>query len=195
VAVVTSEISAAQGLPLLQQNLRMCLEISPEMLETQVSNFSVATVYHSAARAAARLQMWGLASDYLSKALPIQERLVKRTPFFRMRLDHADLLRDVAAVEAGAGNRVQAEKKYREALNELEGLKDHAREIFWVWKMTETLEGLGDVRRTVDHAEACALYNRSVEAWDRWKSEGGAESVFFRKHHDRAVARAVVCKN
>ena len=65
VALVTSEMSPAKGLPLLQENLRLCLSVSPEQLETQVSNFSVATVYHSAARAAARLQRWGLARDYL----------------------------------------------------------------------------------------------------------------------------------
>jgi hypothetical protein len=160
-----------------------------------VSNFSVAVVYQSAARAAARLQKWGLARDYLSKALPIQESLVKRTPYFRTRLDHADLLKDLGAVEAGAGNRAEAEKKYLEALTEMGNLGDHAREIFWVWKMTEALEGLGDVKKATDHAEACALYSRSLEAWNRWKSEGGADSVFFRAHHDRAAARAAGCKS
>jgi tetratricopeptide (TPR) repeat protein len=195
VALVTSEMSPAKGLPLLQENLRLCLSVSPEQLETQVSNFSVATVYHSAARAAARLQRWGLARDYLSKALPVQESLMKRTPYFRTRLDHADLLKEIAGVEAGAGNRALAENKYREALKELQDLADHSKEIFWVWKTTEALEGLGDVRRTVDHTEACALYTRSLEAWNRWKSEGGQDSSFFRIRRDRAAARVVLCKD
>ena len=77
-----------------------------------------------------------------------------------------------------------------EALTEFDAIGDHRKEIFWVWKITEAIEGLGDV----DHKEACALYNRSLDTWNRWKSEGGPDSVFFRAHHDRAAQLAANCR-
>jgi tetratricopeptide (TPR) repeat protein len=190
VALVTSEISPEEGLPLLQENISLCLELPPDVLETTLSNFSVAIVYRTAALAAARLHRWSLARDYLSRAFPIQNNLVARKPFFLTRLEHAAMLREMAAVEAGGGNPVLAEKRYREALAELDGLADHRKEIFWVWKITEALEGLADV----DPGEACSLYNRSLDTWNRWKSEGGPDSSFFRARHDRAAQLAGACQ-
>jgi len=188
-ALVTSEISPAKGLPLLQENLQLCLALSPDVLETNLSNFSVAIVYRSAALAAARLNRWTLARDYLARALPIQNALVSRKPYFLTRLEHASLLREMAAVESGSGNPVLAEKHYREALAELDTLADHRKEIFWVWKTTETLEGLAEV----NHVNACALYSRSLDTWNRWKSDGGPDSVFFRARHDRAAQLVQEC--
>jgi hypothetical protein len=163
------------------------------MLETNLSNFSVAIVYRSAAIAAARLKRWNLAREYLVKALPIQESLVARKPYFLTRLEHASLLREMGAVEAGAGNPALAVKRYREALAELEALSDHRKEIFWVWKTTEALEGLAEVRRSEDIGEACALYGMSLDTWNRWKAEDGPDSLFFRIRHDRAAQFAVGC--
>jgi len=70
-------------------------------------------------------------------------------------------------------------------------LSDHRKEIFWVWKTTEAIEGLADV--TANRSESCSLYNKSLESWNRWKSEGGPESVFFRIRHDRAAQLAAGC--
>jgi serine/threonine protein kinase len=190
VALVTSEISPEEGLPLLQENLKLCLAVAPDALETNLSNFSAATVYRTAALAAARLHRWSLARDYLNRAFPIQDNLVRRKPFFLSRLEHAAMLREMGAVEAGAGNRAVAEKRYREALMELDALGDHRKEIFLVWKTTEALEGLAEVAP----GEACALYQRSLDTWDRWKREGGPDSVFFKVRHERAAALSGACK-
>jgi serine/threonine protein kinase len=189
VALVTSEILPEEGLPLLQENLKLCLALPPDVLDTNLSNFSAATVYRSAALTAARLHRWSLAGDYLSRALPIQNGIVARKPFFLTRLEHASLLREMAAVETGAGNPALAEKRYREALTELDALADHRKEIFWVWKTTEALEGLADVKQS----ERCALYGRSLDTWNRWKDEGGPDSVFFRARHERAARLAGAC--
>ncbi|HEY3837803.1 MAG TPA: protein kinase [Bryobacteraceae bacterium] len=189
VALVTSEISPEQGLALLQENLKLCLALPPDALETSLSNFSVATVYRSAALAAARLRRWSLAKDYLAQALPVQNALLARRPFFLTHLEHASMLREIAAVEAGSGNSALAKTRYQEALAELDSLSDHRKEIFWVWKTSEALEGLAEV----DHAQSCALYNRSLETWNRWKSEGGPDSVFSRAHRDRAAQRTQEC--
>jgi serine/threonine protein kinase len=189
VALVTAEISPAKGLPLLQENLKLCLSLPPDMLETNLSNFSVAIVYRAAAMAAARLQRWNLALDYLARARPIQDRLQSRKPYYLTRLEHAAVLRETAAVEAGAGIPTLAEMHYRQALAELDALADHRKEIFWVWRTTEALEGLADIDRT----EACALYARSLENWNRWRAEGGPDSVFFRSRHDHAAQLAQAC--
>jgi hypothetical protein len=74
-------------------------------------------------------------------------------------------------------------------LAEFDALADHRKEVFWVWKTTEALEGLAGV----DHAEACTLYNRSLDTWNQWKSEGGPDSVFYEAHHDRAAQLAQSC--
>ncbi len=190
-ALVTSEISPAKGLPLLQENLKLCLALPSNVLEINLSNFSVAIVYRAAAMAAARLHNWSLARDYLASALPIQRELATRKPYFLTRLVHAGLLREMAVVEAGSGNRALAGKRYREALAELAALADHNREIFWVWRTTETLEGLADVAA---RPEACGLYNQSLDAWNRWKTQGGPDSTFFRARHDRAAQLAAACR-
>jgi hypothetical protein len=191
VALVTGEIAPAKGLAMLQENLKLCLSLPPGVLETTLSNFSVALVYRSAALVAARLHNWSLAREYLDRARPIQDNLIARKPYFLTRLEHAGMLREMASVEAGAGNRDLAERLYRESLSELDALADHRKEIFWVWKTTEAIEGLAGV--TADRAEACTLYIRSLNAWNRWNNEGGVDSIFFRTRRDRAAQFAQAC--
>jgi len=189
VALVTSEISPAAGLVLLRENLKMCLTLPRELLETNLSNFSVATVLRSAALTSGRLRHWSDAREYLAQALPIQNRLVAKKPYFLSRLEHATLLREIASIEAASGNRDMAIRRYHEALAEFDALADHRREIFWVWKTTEALEGLAEA----DGVQACALYAKSLESWNRWKAEGGPDSVFFRVHRDRAAQLSQAC--
>jgi hypothetical protein len=189
VALVTSELSPERGLALLQENLKLCLALQPGVLETNLSNFSEAIVYRTAALAAAHLKRWGLARDYLAQARPIQDSLVARKPYFLTRLEHAAMLREMAAVEAGAGNFRLAQQRYREALAELEALADHRKEIFWVWRTSETLEGLAEI----DRPNACSLTNRGLDAWNQWKSNGGPDSVFFRAHRDHAAQLIQSC--
>ena len=106
VALVTGEIDAAQGLALLQDNLKLCLVLPRDVFETTLSNFSVAIVYRAAAIAAARLKRWGLARDYLSVRVPSRMVWSQGEPYFLARLEHASLLRETAAVEAGSGQPV-----------------------------------------------------------------------------------------
>ena len=49
-----------------------------------------------------RLHRWSLARDYLNRALPIQDRLLTRKPYFITRLEHATLLREMAASSLAA---------------------------------------------------------------------------------------------
>ena len=193
VALITSEISPEKGLAMLQENIKLCLELAPGMLETNLSNFSVAIVYRTAALTAAKLKRWGLARDYLARAYAVQDSNSPKRSYFLTRLEHACLLREMADVELGAGNREAAVKRYREALAEFDALADHRREIFWVWRTTEALEGLGDALRSTDRAGACAMYARSAEEWNRWKRDGGPDSIFFRNHLDRTRQRSGWC--
>jgi tetratricopeptide (TPR) repeat protein len=188
VALVTSEISPADGLALLQENLKLCLALPRDVLETNLSNFSVAIVYRAAGLAAARLHRWALAREYLAKALPIQDSLVTRRPYFLTRLEHSSMLRELAAVEASSGNPADAVKHYSQALAELNALADHRKEIFWVWKTTEALEGLAAI--TPNRTAACALFNQSLDTWNRWKAEGGPDSIFFRTRRDRPAQQS-----
>jgi hypothetical protein len=189
VALVTSEMDPERGLRLLEANLTLCLALPPDTLETNLSNFSVALVYRSAALTAAKLHHWNLAREYLAKARPIQDGLLTRKPHFLTRLEHASLLREMGAVEAGAGNLAVAQRHYHDSLTEFEALSDHAREIFWVWKMTEALEGLAEA----DPVSACRLHAQSIDAWMHWRANGGPDSTFFRSRLERATQLSRAC--
>jgi serine/threonine protein kinase len=188
VAVVTAEISPDKGLPLLEESLAQSKALPSDTLETGLVHHTLAGVYRSSGLAAARLRRWSLASTYLSEALTIQESLAAAKPSFFNRLNHAVVLREIGWVEAEAGNLAVAEQRYRQALAELAKLEEgHRQELWWVWKTTEVLEGLGSVRQDADRTEAFELYRKSLATWDRWRSEGGKESVFFRVRRDRAA--------
>jgi len=189
VALVTSEIDPEKGLKLLEGNLKLCLALSGDALETNLSNFSIALVYRTAALTAAKLKRWNLAREYQAKAAPIQDALLSRKPYYLTKLEHASLLREAGLIESRAGSKPVAIERYEAALRELNALEDHRNEIFWVWKTSEALEGLAESKPE----EACSLYRRSVEVWSRWHAEGGPDSSFFRAHLERAQRFAQGC--
>ncbi len=195
VAVVLAELSPAQGLPMLQEAIHYSEALPPEVLELIVAHYSPAEMYRRAALAAARLHQWNLTRSYASRALALQNEWVARTPSFENRLDTAATLREMASIDGAAGNWKLAEQRYREALKDVSSLAEgHQREIQWVWRSTEVLEGLGDVLKRSDRAAACGLYRTSLDQWTQWKSTGGADRGFFRTRWDRAAKFVASCE-